>query len=309
MAAAVETMMYVREKPWHGLGTMVQEAPTSADALRLAGLDWTIESKPVFTDSGIEIPGYRANTRSSDGKVLGIVGDRYQIVQNKDAFDFTDALIGEGVTYETAGSLLGGKKIWLLGKMPERYIAGDKFEPYICFTNMHDGNGAVKAFMTPVRVVCNNTLNMAISGAVRTWSTVHRGNVGNKLQEARMTLELADKYLVQLDETADRLANERMDEEQVRDALDKMFELPEKATDRQKQTAQDAKDEIIVCTLRPDVAQFLNTKWGFLNAVSDYVGHSEPKRKTENWQENRWNSIITVHPLLAQAAQLAGVKL
>ena len=308
MSANVETMMYVREKPWHGLGTRVEEAPTSADALRLAGLDWTIEGKPVFTEAGIEIPGYKANTRSSDNKVLGIVSNKYQVCQNKDAFDFTDSLVGEGITYETAGSLWGGKKIWLLGKMPERYIAGDKFEPYICFTNTHDGTGAVRACMTPIRVVCNNTLNMALSSAVRSWSAVHRGSIENKLQEARVTLELADKYLVKLDETADRLANEKMGEGEVKAALDKMFTLPENATDRQKKTAENAKEEIIVCTLRSDVAQFLNTKWGFLNAVSDYVGHAEPARKTKNWQENRWSSIMMVHPLLSQAAQLVGVK-
>lgn len=305
MAALVETMMYVREKPWHNLGTMVEEAPTSADALRLAGLDWTIDAKPIFTDSGIEIPGYKANTRSSDGKVLGVVSDRYQIVQNKEAFDFTDALIGEGITYETAGSLSGGKKIWLLGKMPERYIAGDKFEPYICFTNMHDGNGAVRACMTPVRVVCNNTLNMALSSAKRNWSTVHRGDINRKLEEARETLMLADKYLVKLDEEADRLANEKMTDGEIKECLDKLFPVEDGMTDRQKRTAENAKNEIIVCTLRPDLVQFLNTKWGFINAVSDYVGHSDPARKTKNFDENRWSNIIGGHMLFDRAVALA----
>ena len=115
MAANVETMMYVREKPWHGLGTMVMEAPTSADALRLAGLDWTVDQTPVYTDAGIEITGYKANRRNSDNAILGIVSDRYKIVQNTEAFEFTDALIGETengvVKYETAGSLCGGKRV------------------------------------------------------------------------------------------------------------------------------------------------------------------------------------------------------
>lgn len=306
MAANVETMFYVREKPWHGLGTRVEEAPNSADALRLAGLDWTIDSNPVFDGRGQVIGGYRANTRSSDGKVLGIVGERYQIVQNKEAFDFTDSLIGEGITYETAGSLKGGKTIWLLGKMPERFIAGDKFEPYICFTNTHDGTGAVRACMTPVRVVCNNTLNVALSGAQRSWSMVHRGNVQAKLEEARQTLELADKYLVRLDEVADSLANQSMTDGQMRDALRKMFPVDEDATDRQKATAEKAQEEIIICTLRPDVAMFLNTKWGFLNAVSDYVGHSDPVRRSKNFDENRWGNIIGGHPLLDRAMSLVG---
>lgn len=301
MSANVETMFYVREKPWHGLGTMVAEALTSEDALREAGLDWTIDSMPIFDGNGKEIKGWKANTRSSDKQVLGVVGTRYQIVQNKEAFDFTDSLIGEGITYETAGSLRGGRTIWLLGKMPERYIVGDKFEPYICFTNTHDGTGAVRACMTPIRVVCNNTLNMALAGAKRSWSTVHRGNMAMKLEDARQTLDLADKYLIRLDEEADKLANEKMTEGEMHKALDKMFPLEDDATDRQKRTVESAKEEIILCTLRPDLAAFLGTKWGFVNAVSDYVGHSEPARRTANYDENRWGNIIGGHFLLDRA--------
>lgn len=311
MSAEVETMVYVREKPWHGLGTRVEEAMTSKEALELAGLNWEINGMPIYNGEGKQIRGYQANTRSSDGKVMGVVTTKYQVVQNKEAFAFTDSLIGEGITYETAGSLYGGKKIWLLGKMPERYIVEDKFEPYICFTNSHDGTGSVRACMTPVRVVCNNTLNMALKGASRSWSTVHRGIMENKLQEARETLKLADEYLIQLDETAKRLSDEKkgkMNEGEMMAALDQMFQLPENATERQQKTAEKAKEEIIICTLSPDIAKFKGTKWGFLNAVSDYVGHSEPVRKTQNWQENRWGNIITVHPLLAQAAQIVGAK-
>lgn len=294
-------MMYVREKPWHGLGTRVEEAPTSEEALKLAGLDWTINKRPIYTEQGIEIPGYFANTRSSDNAVMGVVSGKYQIVQNSEAFDFTDALIGEGVRYETAGSLWGGKRIWLLARMPERKIIGEDYEPYICFTNNHDGKGAVRACMTPVRVVCNNTLNCALETAKRSWSTVHRGNVNSKLAEAKQTLMLADRYLTALDEEADRLANEKMTEGEMRDALDKLFPLEEDASDRKKQNVKKAQDEIIICTLRPDLAAFLNTKWGFVNAVSDYIGHSDPARQTKDFEEKRWGNIIGGHWLLDKA--------
>lgn len=302
MSAAVETMMYVREKPWHGLGVRVEEAVTSADAIRLAGLDWIIDSRPVYDEKGNVISGFKANTRSSDGSVMGIVSNRYRIVQNQDAFDFTDSLIGEGITYETAGSLHNGKKIWLLGRMPERYILGEKFEPYICFTNTHDGTGAVRACMTPVRVVCNNTLNMALAGAKRAWSTPHLGNIQAKLQEARTTLQIADEYLVKLDEEADRLANEKLpDVEQV---ITIMLPVPEKATERQKKTILEARDGIMACMIRPDIAQYLGTKYGFLNAVSDYVGHADPVRHTKNYEANRWESIMGGHALLDKAYSL-----
>lgn len=304
MAAAVETMVYVREVPWHGLGTRVEEAMTSKEALELSGLNWTIDGKPIFDSFGNEIAGYKANTRSSDNKVLGIVSNKYQIVQNAEAFEFTDALVGEGIKYETAGSLWGGKKIWLLGKMPERYIVGDKFEPYVCFTNTHDGSGAVRACMTPIRVVCNNTLNMALSSAKRSWSARHIGNINAKLDDARQTLQLADEYLKHLEEMADKLANEKFSEGEMKKTLDLLFPVAEDATERQKRTADKAKEEIIICTLRPDVAQFLNTKWGFLNAVSDFVGHSEPARRTANYDENRWGNIIGGHWIFDKAVQL-----
>ena len=103
MSANVESMFYAgREKPWHGLGTQVEEAPTSADALRLAGLDWTVQRKPIQVCGGRKVDNFFANVRSSDGAVLGVVSDRYQVVQNAEAFAFTDALIGgDGWTYRS----------------------------------------------------------------------------------------------------------------------------------------------------------------------------------------------------------------
>ena len=108
MAANVETMFYTREKPWHGLGTMVAEAPESREALRLAELDWRVLQEPVYTENNELIAGYRVNVRDRDRKVLGVVTDRYKVVQNEEAFAFTDTLLGEGVRYETAGSLQEG---------------------------------------------------------------------------------------------------------------------------------------------------------------------------------------------------------
>ena len=199
MAANVETMFYTRTAPWHGLGTRVLEAPTSSAALSLAGLDWKVVQKPVFTADGLFISGFKANVRDRDSQVLGVVSDRYKVVQNEDAFAFTDELLGEGVTYETAGSLQNGRRTWILAKLPQRYIIrGDEIDPYLVFMNSHDGTGAIKAAMTPVRVVCQNTLNLALSTARRSWSTIHTGDIHGKLQDARNTLLYADRYMAAL---------------------------------------------------------------------------------------------------------------
>ena len=150
----------------------------------------------------------------------------------------------------------------------------------------------------------NNTLNLALSSAKRSWSTPHRGDVKSRLDEARQTLQLADQYMKDLAAKADQLANDTMTDEQVVIVLDKMFELAKDATDRQKKTAQDAKNEIVCCMLHPDLANFINTKWGFINAVSDFVGHAAPVRQTKHYQENRWGNIIAGHALLDKAMSL-----
>jgi len=299
MPAEIDTMMYTRETPWHGLGVKVDEAPNSADALRLAGLDWNVEQRPVFLEgTDIPIPNYKANVRDKDNKVLGIVTDRYQIVQNTDAFSFTDELIGGDVRYETAGSLRGGKRIWLLAKMPTAKVAGDDVEPYMCFTNTHDGSGAVKVAMTPVRVVCQNTLNLALSTAKRCWAMKHVGKMEQKLDEARQTLALAERYMLHLDGTANQLANVTVTDAKLEQILNEMFPVKEDATDRQKATVKAAKDEVMICYFMPDLARFRGTAWGVVNAFADMVDHSQPRRNTQNYRENNWGRIMDGHELV-----------
>ena len=114
----VETMFDARRTPWDGLGKGIAGAVTSRDAIRLAGLDWNVVPTDIISEAtGLKIPGYKANVRDIDNKTLGIVTERYKIVQNEEAFAFTDELLGEGVTYETAGALQSGKKVWMLARL------------------------------------------------------------------------------------------------------------------------------------------------------------------------------------------------
>lgn len=307
MAALVESMVYTREKPWHGLGTMVEEAPTSADALRLAELDWRVEQKNIQLCGGSKVPGYKANVRSTDGKVLGVVSDRYRIVQNADAFEFTDSIIGGDVRYETAGSLNGGKKIWLLAKLPETEIAGDKTEPYLCFSNTHDGSGAVRVCMTPIRVVCNNTLNLALDSAKRAWSVRHTGSLQSKMHEARACLRMANRYMGALAEKADRMANTTITRDQLNSILDELFPVDEHTTEREKQNIKKLRDEYTVCYFAPDLVKFRDTAWGAYNAMSDMITHNAPLRKTENYRENNWGRLMDGHVMMDKMTALLNV--
>jgi hypothetical protein len=158
MPAYLESMFYVREAPWHGLGVCVEEALSSDEALEKSGLDWRVIQRQLLTDTYDPVPGYKVNIRDRDNRILGVVSDRYKTVQNHEAFAFVDDLLGEGVRFETAGALHDGKKVWMLAKLPNRYtMMEEEIEPYLVFSNSHDGNSSIRAAMTPIRVVCQNT--------------------------------------------------------------------------------------------------------------------------------------------------------
>ena len=299
MSALVETMFSVRETPWHGLGEIISEAPTSADALHIAGLDWRVDMKPIQVCGGKKIEGYYANVRGKDGAVLGVVGSKYRVMQNVDAFAFTDGLIGEDVHYETAGSLNGGKRVWMLAKMPETSIGGDEVEPYLCFTNTHDGSGSIKVCMTPIRVVCNNTLNAALSSAKRSWSTMHTTNVNQRMDAAKEALGLATQYMVELADYAEAAIKTKITDAEVAYILKDIFKVNPTAKNKELQEvrAKENKEAFYVCYAAPDIAKFQGTAWGVINAMSDLVGHSLPHKNTRNYDENNWGRIMDGHPL------------
>jgi len=325
MAANVENMFYVGEKPWHGLGVEVKKAPTSNEAIRLAGLDWDVIPKPIYDEFGRELPGYKVNMRSSDNKALGIVTDRYKIVQNREAFAFTDALLGNGIQYETAGSLASGKRIWLLARMEDRLMAEEQMENYLVFTNTHDGTGAIRVACTSVRVVCQNTLNLALNQASRHWSCVHKGDIQSKLDEARFTLASAERYMEALEEEFGELKLKKVTDKQVRDMTETLLQIEFKnlytkaiktgkivdfkeAAQRQKfeeKLNRKRTDILNIYYDKPDLVGTEHTAFRFVNAVSDYATHTEDHKQTKNYQENLFMKTVDGHSMIDNAYAIA----
>lgn len=306
MAAEVETMFYVRETPWHGLGTKVMEAPTSKEALSLSELDWRVEQEPIYTETGNLISGFKANVRDTDQKILGVVTDRYKVIQNEEAFAFTDELLGEGVRYETAGSLQGGRKVWLLAHMPHEYIiAGERISPYLVFSNTHDGSAAIRVAITPIRVVCNNTLNLALSTAKRSWSTIHTGDIKSKLEEAKNTLFMANAYMDELGKEFDNLRKKKLTDKQVMDYIELLIPLDENATSQQKKNIIRLQDDMKMRYFdAPDLKDVGNNAYRFINAVSDFATHAEPLRKTANYKEQVFSKTVDGNPLIDKAYKM-----
>lgn len=306
MAAEIETMFYVRETPWHGLGKKVTEAPTSKGALSLSGLDWRVEQEPIYTETGNLISGFKANVRDIDQKILGVVTDRYKVIQNEEAFVFTDELLGEGIRYETAGSLQGGRKVWLLAHLPHEYIiAGERISPYLVFSNTHDGSGAIRVAVTPIRVVCNNTLNLALNTAKRSWSTIHTGDIKSKLEEAKNTLFMANTYMDELGKEFENLRKKKLTDKQVMEYIELLIPLDESATSQQKKNIIRLQDDMKIRYFdAPDLKDVGNNAYRFINAVSDFATHAEPLRKTANYKEQVFARTVEGNPLIDKAYKM-----
>lgn len=306
MSANVESMFYVREAPWHGLGQKVEKALCSQEALQEAGLDWKVIQRSLLTDNLMDIPGFKANIRNTDQQLLGIVTDRYSIVQNHEAFAFTDELLGEGVQFETAGSLQNGRKVWMLARLPNNYIfAGDVLSPYLVFFNSHDGSSGIKVAMTPIRVVCQNTLNLALRNAKRVWTTNHTGDMKSKLDEAKKTLLLAEYYMNRFGTEVDRLNKIKISDSNVLEYIEQLFPMADLPTNTQKKNVHRLRSDIQTRYFEaPDLTQMDKNGYRFINAVSDFATHAKPLRETTSYKENLFIKTTDGHPIIDKAYEM-----
>jgi phage/plasmid-like protein (TIGR03299 family) len=290
---------------WHKLGTVVDHALTSDEALTTAGLNWKVESKPVFLESGKKIEKVYANVRSDTEESLGIVTERYKILQNSDAFRFMDELVGNENTpckYESAGSLYGGKRVWMMARLPDQKILDDLICSYIFVSNSHDGKSSVKIGVSNVRICCNNTLQMAISDAPRMWTARHMSSIEGRQKEAAETLKFSSNYLEKFNKKAEEYSQIRSD---VSVFLDKLFVVNEKATDRIRRNVEQSREEVLrIHNSKDDLGNFRNTAWGIYNAVADFVSNSEPIRKTETFETKRFISYLDGNDMLLKAQMI-----
>ena len=207
----------VKEKAWHGLGQIVKQYPTSEEAIKHAGLDYEVVKSPLFTNGSeiitdfnhlemnqntLEVPNYFANIRTDNNTVLGVVGKDYHIVQNHEAFNFFDAIVGgdEGILYETAGALGKGERIFITAKLPDYIRVGngdDVTEKYIFLTTSHDGSGSITAAFTPIRIVCQNTLNASLRNMTNVVRIKHTSGAKQRIENAHKVMGLANTLSTQ----------------------------------------------------------------------------------------------------------------
>lgn len=298
----------VKEKAWHGLGQIVEGYPSSAEALKFAGLDYTVEKRKLFTFDNenqaadgdtdikipeIEVPNYFATVRTDNENILGVVGRDYEIVQNVDAFNFFDSIVGgDGIQYETAGALGKGERIFITAKLPDYIKVGnnDLIEQYLFLTTSHDGFGSITAAFTPVRIVCNNTLNAALRNCCNVVKIRHTANAKERLEEAHKLMGITNQLSNQLEGIFNQWAKVKITDPEIKKLI-QMALVPNKEVLQNIQAGKE--DELSTCfknmtdaafeyAMTNESQQLETTKGSLFGAYNAVTGYFQNVRTYKN---------------------------
>jgi phage/plasmid-like protein (TIGR03299 family) len=280
------SMFYYGEKPWHSLGISVAQVATSAEAIVAADLDWEAHVCPTYTafikegkQQLVECPSNKAVVRLEDNFVLGFVGNKYTPVQNRDAFSFFDSVVGNSEAhYHTAGSIDHGRKVWILAQLPGDLTVGegDIVERYILFSNSFDGTSSVRMFYTPVRVVCQNTLTIALNGGVTQGISIrHTGDIKSKTDAAKAALGLGDIYYKAFSKLSDAMLKRQTTREEVNHLIESAFpKALQVESDANKELLGEI-DYVAAGGRGTLVKGQEGTLWNWANAVVEVIDHTK----------------------------------
>jgi len=299
MPAEVESMMYVGEVPWHGLGTYVGDNPvTSEEAIISAGLDWEVELQELRTaEDEILVPSHKAVVRTSDASVLGVVGNRYKPFQNKEIFTFLDDLVKDGsLRYHTAGSLRNGRKVWMLGKVGNAEIVPqDAIDKYLFCWTSHDGSGSTHVAFVSIRVVCMNTARVALTEASDAGIKIrHTGELQKKVESAREVLGFALDEFMSYENALKTLAEFKMSDSLAEQYVNLLFpDSPEEDKETSAHTIQmrDYILDLMTNGIGQKIPGVENTAYGAYNAVTEFITHHRMVRGS-NPMERRFEASL-----------------
>jgi phage/plasmid-like protein (TIGR03299 family) len=303
MAHEVDTMMYVGATPWHGLGTYVGDEPVTTEiAYEMAGLDWTVEKHKVFTqphldwsEPEIELTDYRAIVRSDTKAILGLAGKDYHVFQNIDIAQFADELVQDGsLRIHTAGSLRGGQRVWMLGKIGStEIIPGDRLDHYLFIYSGHDGKTALRCLFVTIRVVCANTARAALQSAKGEGISIrHTKNMVLKVDEARRVLGIGREVFAESDDFMRQLADTPMPTSEWINFCLTLFPSPveDDSGNVSKRAMTIAENNrTTITSLYHDgrgarIPGVQGTAWGAYNAVTEFAGYHRKTRGNQRFE-------------------------
>lgn len=303
-----------RELAWHQLGKTV-ESMTSEEAIKLGGLDFEVGLAPLYAkvetierhlvimhDQVVKdkdeyaiaskLSNNFATYRKDTGHVFGVVGSRYEVVQNTEAFKFFDSIIGEGhATYETVGALGNGEKVFLTAKLPSKLIVKkENIDKYLLLTMAHDGSGTIQAMFTPIRVVCNNTLSMALHHNSNKISIRHTKNALNKLEAAKTILGVVDAQTLELEKHFAKFADFTFDDKTIISIIKDSFGLEEDEEGKLSTRANNILNTVLEYhEVGIGQENIQGTGWGVYNAITGYQQNIQNYRNAEFQFESIYN--------------------
>lgn len=288
MAHLVDTMAYRGNTPWHGLGDTIPQNANIEQVAQASGLIWAALEMPVYLEGGVQIPGYKALVRSDTKQALSIMSERYKTVQPREILEFyRDLTENLGYTMETAGSLKGGRKIWALAKTPDSITlpGDDKIEGYLLLATSLDGTLSTVAKPTSVRVVCNNTLQLALQGegGIRT-----NHNTTFDPRRVKDALGLVSTAWGVFADVAQVLATRKVTAEEVVDFMGKVVFKTDDTEKLEKGLASQKGQQLIHAIKHSPGANLPSaqgTAWGILNGLTHWLDHTASRS-----QDNRLNS-------------------
>lgn len=276
------------EPAWHGLGTVFdQDASVStSEMLSLAHLsDWNVAVEPVLVPAGYRpvtdnFMVTRKNPFDGETDVLAFVGKKYRPFQNEDLFQFADNVLEGGAIWESAGSIKDGRVVFGSLVVPREFVldpqgANDKTVTYLLVHTAHDGSASVTASITPVRVVCQNTLNMALRGTKQSFKIRHTAGTGNRIEEARRVLGLTFSHMDSFEELARQLFETPVESKDVFDLFTAVYPKPEQGSPAGVFTKWQNKIDLLndIYYKSPTQANVEGTAWGVLNAMTERLDY------------------------------------
>ena len=310
MAHMVETMAYAGEVPWHGLGTKVPADLTPEQMLQAAGLDWEVNKVDLIYGDGLIVPGKKGLVRSSDGAYLDTIGDDWNPLQNSEAFEFfNDFVMAGDMEMNTAGSLEDGRRTWALAKIKDAVfetVKDDLTECFLLFSNPHKYGMSITVMMTPIRVVCNNTITMALNGASEHMVKINHRNEFDA-DAVKETLGVAKDKLDTYKEAAQFLSTKNYTKDSIVEYYNEVF--PFTANKRDNDVSRNTKLAMEVLDTQPGAEYGRGTFWQAFNTVTyltDHeLGRSNDTRLTSAWfGANRKKKIVALEKAIefAEAA-------
>jgi len=298
------SMFYVGEEPWHKLGTRLDQPATAAEAIKAAKLDWRVTKQPLWAvdanhTHGSRVPGHCAVVREDQwGKdecpVLGIVSDQYQPLQNDVAFEVFDPIVGKGAAvYHTAGALGHGERVWVLARLPDDFevVKGDAVGRWLLLSNSHDGKSSVQVKLTPVRVVCKNTLVRALKDGPA-FRVPHTRDMRVRLAHAEQALGIVRRGYAELEAAFSTMTRYTLTAARLAEYLGEAFPNP---------SDQDDERAVAAVRLRRQWAEYFfekgkgndlpgvrGTLWAAYNGVVEMTDHRGTRQTADRRLHSVW---------------------